>query len=121
MALQIYSSSAVYIGGSLLTENASVAISRRTGAQNVFTVAKGWAGQSPGSRMMEITITEAVPSTSFEFDPGSNMKGLIPVPVAIFAAGKTLTTTGFIDSDDFRHAVNQEAIVDMKISCQFAE
>lgn len=120
MALERYTGSAVYINGSLLTENATVTVDRRTGAQNVLTIQKGFAGQSPGAKMMELTISNAVPAAGFEYDPGDDMDQLRPVSVAVFAASATLTTIGFVDSDTFKHAVNQEAMNDIKLTCEFA-
>lgn len=121
MALEVYSGSALYINGALLVENTTINVDRRTGAQNQMTIQKGFAGQSPGAKMLEISFDNAVPTGDFEYDPGDDMSGLRVVSIALFAAGRTLTTKGFVDSDTFKHAVNGEALLSMKMTCEFAK
>jgi hypothetical protein len=121
MALQIYSSSAVYINNSQLTENASVTVDRESGMQRVLTIAKGFAGVSPGARLAMVTIKNAVPSVGFEFDPGNVMEGLIPVAVSVFAADATFITRGFVEKDTFVHAVNSEATQDITFVCEYGQ
>jgi len=121
MALQEYSSSAVYINNSQLTENASVQVARDAGFQRVLTIAKGFAGVSPGAKLATVTIKGAVPSAGFEFDPGDVMEGLIPVSVAVFAASATFITRGFVEKDTFSHATNGEAMQDIDIICEYGK
>lgn len=114
MALQLYSQAEIYLNGTKLAEEAQVSISRRTNAQPVNTVAKGYAGESPGAAIMEIKVTSAIPAAAFEVNPGQFM-GLISasalqgIEITIFAAGQTLTAKGFIYEDNLSHAVNSEA------------
>ena len=124
--LGTYSQAEVYINGGKLAEEASVTVSRRTNAQNVNTVAKGFAGQSPGAAIIEIKVSNAVPAASFELNPGqfmamSNGSALGVVEVTIFAAGVTLTTKGFITDDNFSHAVNSEAKLEFSVVCSPAD
>lgn len=114
MALQTYSQVEVYLNGAKLAEEAQVTISRRSNAQPVMTVAKGYAGESPGAAMLEIKVTNAIPAAGFEVNPGSFMglvssSALTPVELTFFTAGQTLTTRGFIFEDNLSHAVNSEA------------
>lgn len=121
MSAQLYTSSAVYINSAQLTENASVSIDRDAGFQRVLTIAKGFSGVSPGAKLAMMSISNAVPAAGFEFDPGDVMEGLIPVSVAVFAANSTFITTGFVEKDTFKHAVNQEAMLDISFICQFGK
>jgi hypothetical protein len=107
--LQQYSRAIVYINSSVLSEEASVTIKRSSGSQLVKTVAKGYSGESPGSPMTEITISNAVPAADFELDPGRFINLLEEVEVSIFVAGRTMTVKGFIIDDNFSHAVDSEA------------
>lgn len=107
--LQQYSKAVVYINSSVLSEEASVTIRRTSGSQPVKTVAKGYAGESPGSPMTEITISNAVPAADFELDPGQFINLVSEVEISIFAAGRTMTVKGFIIDDNFSHAVDSEA------------
>ena len=126
MALQLYSMVEVYLNGAKLAEEAQVSISRRTNAQPVNTVAKGYAGESPGAAIMEIKITEAVPAAAFEVNPGQFMglvsaSAITPVELTLFCAGKTLTTKGFIYEDSLSHAVNSEAKIEMSARTEPAD
>ena len=107
--LQQYTKAVVYVNSSVLSEEASVTIKRTSGSQPVKTVAKGYAGESPGSPMTEITVSNAVPSADFELDPGQFINLLEIVELTVFAAGKTMTVKGSIIDDNFSHAVDSEA------------
>lgn len=126
MALQLYSQAEVYINGAKLAEEAQVTISRRTNAQAVNTVAKGFAGVSPGAAVIEFKMTNAVPAATFEVNPGQFMGlssggSLQVVEITAFAAGQTLTTKGFIMDDNFSHAVNSEARLEFTAMCEPAD
>lgn len=120
MALQLYTLASVYINGQLLSEEARVTVDRETKSQEVATVAKGFAGLSPGAAVTNITVENAVPAVGFEKDMSTIMKQLQVVELTIFAAGSTLTSKGFIISDNFSHAVNSESKLDFKFIGEFA-
>ncbi len=104
--LGLYTKGTVYINGKLLAEETEISLKRTSNAQRVNTVAKGFAGLSPGAAIVEGTIQNAVPAVDFEYDPGDNIQGLTVVEITTFAAGNTLTVKAFIESDEFTHAVN---------------
>jgi hypothetical protein len=107
--VQTYTKAVVYVNSNLLTEESNVTVKRESGSNEVKTVAKGYAGESPGAPMTMITVRNAVPSADFEFNPGLNINRSEEVEVSIFAAGKTLTVVGFIISDNFTHGVGNQA------------
>jgi len=107
--VQTYSKAVVYVNSNLLTEESNVTIKRDSGGNAVKTVAKGYAGRSPGAPMTMITVKNAVPSADFEFNPGLNINQTEEVEVTVFAAGKTLTVVGFITNDNFTHGVDAAA------------
>lgn len=121
MATNLYSIASVYINGALLAEETTVGIDRDSKAQEQYTVAKGFAGLSPGSPVTMISLDNAVPSQDFEVNPGQFIKQLQVVEVTVFAAGRTLTSKGFITSDNFGHAVNAEAKISMKFIGEYAD
>lgn len=113
--VQIYSLLYCLVNGKLLTEEASVTLTRSTGSQSVMTVAKGYAGESPGAETVEIDITSAVPAADFEFDAGAVMESLQAVEIGLAGpGGKVLTAKGFIISDSLKHSVNSESTYDFK-------
>lgn len=119
--LQLYSLAYVLVDGAILTEEGSVQVNRATNSQAVNTVAKGYAGESPGAANCEIQVTSAVPSADFEMNPGKYMKGLKEVEIGVLVAGKQLTAKGFIISDSFKHSVNNESSLDFSFRGSFAE
>lgn len=119
--VQRYTKAVVYINGSLLTEESTCTVKRTDGGNTVKTVAKGFAGRSPGAPMTAITVKNAVPSADFEFNPGAFMGNTEEVEVSVFAAGKTLTATGFITSDNFQHGVEAAAELEFEFEGGFAD
>lgn len=120
-SLQLYTAASVYVNGSLLAEEASVQVKRATNSQQVITVAKGYAGESPGAAMCEVTVESAVPADDFELNPGKFMSELAVVEFTIFAAGNTLTFKGFVTEDNFSHAANSESKLSFSARGSFAD
>jgi hypothetical protein len=121
MSLQLYSLCTVYVDGALLAEEVSVSIDRESRAQEVLTVAKGFAGMSPGAAMMMITIDNAVPAAGFELNAGPAMKGLGVKELTLAMAGQTLTSKGFFVKDATSHAVNSESKLNISFVGEFAD
>jgi len=119
--LQLYTLAYVLVDGAILTEEASVTVNRATNSQAVNTVAKGYAGESPGAPSVEIQVSSAVPSSDFELNPGRFMKNLKDVEIGVLVAGKQLTARGFIISDSFKHSVNNESMLDFTFRGGFAD
>jgi len=112
---QTYTKATIYLNSNQLTQETSVTIKRESGSQPVKTVALGYAGESPGSGMTMISVSNAVPTADFEVNPGLFfVKADIPVEISIFAAGKTLTVKGSIFSDNFSHAVDGASKLDFE-------
>lgn len=118
---QLYTLAYCTVDGKLLTEEASVNVNRATNSQAVTTVAKGYAGESPGAPTVEIQVTNAVPAADFELNAGPFMKSLQAVEIGIITAGKQLVAKGFIVSDSFKHSVNSESSYDFSFRGSFAD
>lgn len=121
MSLELYTNALVLVNGSLLTEEQHIRMNRVSGSQPQETVAKGYAGESPGAAKLTMQITNAVPSKDFELNPGQFIKKLTVVEVTIFAAGRSLTTKGFLISDDFDHGTASEAKLDFSFRGEYAD
>ena len=115
----LYSLIYVRINGALLTEEASVRLRRMTNAQVIKTVAKGFAGMSPGAPMAEIALSNAIPAADFEFDAGPAMLALETVEVCLECAGKQAVCKGFITEDGLEHAVDSPSKYDFNIVAKF--
>lgn len=101
----IYTTGAVTVGGSLLTQETEMSVKRSSGSSPVMTVHLGYAGEAPGAPMVEIEVSNAVPAADFEYDMGSAIEGLIPVEISCYVAGRILTTKGQVHEDTFKHGV----------------
>lgn len=121
MSFTQFAKAICYIGPKQLTMETQCSITRTTGSQPVKTVALGYAGESPGSPMGEISIDSAVPSADFELDPGQFMKNLKQATITIFGPNRTLTTDLFIYEDTFTHSVDQESKLSFKGRCQYPD
>lgn len=127
MALESYTLCLVELSspsvpGGLLTEESDITIDRDSRGQEVNTVAKQFAGVSPGAGIMMVDITNAVPSADFEVNPGKFFVKLYEVVQFKFhAAGRTMTTKGFVMRDNFRHGVNKEATLQFHALCEMAD
>lgn len=121
MSTELYTLAEVYWNSRKLCEEASVRVSRDSKAQPVSTVHRGFAGMSPGAKDITISVDNAVPSADFELDPGRHIRDLEPGEIMIVAAGRTLTSKGFITKDDFSHAVNSEAKLSFDFMGQWAD
>ena len=120
-SLNKYTKISIYVNSQLLSQASNITIDRNPALQRVDTIELQFAGVSKGSAYMEISVDNAVPSADFEFDPGSFMLKGQPCEFTFFGAGKTLTTHGFIMSDNFSYAVNSASKLTFKATCRFEE
>ncbi len=123
MALEKYALCLVRIHGLLLIEEQEVTIDRDSRSQEMNTVAKQYAGESPGAGIMTIDVVEAVPALEFELNWGTHFVKLQDeVEIQLEKpGGESLTTTGFIIKDNFRHGVNSPAHVSCHIRATLAD
>lgn len=121
-SVQLYSLLYVTIDSALCTEEASVTINRATNSQAVNTVAKGYAGESPGAPTIEIQVMNAIPAAGFEFNAGKKMKTLTPAEIGVIGpGGQQLKAKGFIISDSIKHSVNSESQYDFNFRGAFED
>jgi hypothetical protein len=116
-----YALALVYLEEGLLAQEAKVTIRRSSGSNPVMTTALGWAGDSPGAPMMEIDVSNAVPSDDFEFDPGPFIQGVKRCRIRIELPGRKLSTICQIYEDNFDHAVNGAATLEFRCRAQMAQ
>lgn len=122
MAGPKYALCLVRLNGRLLVEETEVTVDRDSRSQEMNTVALDYAGESPGAGIMTIDIVNAVPALAFEVDFGThfvNLQDQVEVQLEK-PGGETLTTTGTIIKDNFRHGVNAPAHVSCHIRARLA-
>lgn len=108
--LQLYAMLFFGAEGTLLAEEHQITQVRHSNATRVNTTAKGFAGMSPGSPIIEIDVGNAVPQAGFEFDMGQKIAGLIPVAFQVLGpGGKSVRGQGFVYEDTLTHGVSKEA------------
>ena len=110
------------MNGALLLEELKFSMSRTTNSQAVTTVAKGYAGESPGGPMAEIDVDNAIPAAGMEFDAGPFMASLTPIEVAcIGPGGKRCKVKGFPIGDTIEHATNQPGAYRFKMRAPMSQ
>jgi hypothetical protein len=119
--LKLYSNCDVFINGSLLAEEASVTVEKKSGLNPVFTVAIGLAGMTQGAATAEISIESAVPSADFEFNPDGFMLVGEVVDFRAVMANRETNCKGFITDATYSHSVNDASKLSMKLLCRFSE
>jgi hypothetical protein len=118
---QLYTLIYVLADSALLSEEASVSMSRETGSSPAKTVAKGYAGETPGAPMSELQVSNMVPAAGMEFDAGMNMKKMKPIEMGLLSHGKQITFKGFIVSDSIKHSASGDAGYDFTVRGVFSE
>lgn len=109
MSTKLYTDIPIYVDGALATEHNKVQIERDSGNQEVFTVARGFAGVSPGAMTMKITVTQAIPAAGFENNLGAKMAARTPVEFSAFVAGKKITQKMYVMSDSVSGGANEKS------------
>lgn len=106
---------------SLLSEEASVSLDRSTNSSAANTVAKGYAGETPGAAMCQLQVGNMVPAAGIEFNAGKYMGKMIPVEMGLLSHGQQLQFKGFIIGDSIKHSVNGDAGYDFTVRGAFAD
>ena len=119
--LEQYANAYLTLNSTLVSEATSVTVRRMSGSSDVVTMAKGYAGESPGAKRLEIDVESAVPTADFEIDPGKYMKYDESVEIGIIIAGRQLKTRGYILEDSIRYAANAEAALSFKFRGKYAD
>ena len=119
--LQTYATSLVYVNSSLLAEESSVTINRNTNSQQMITLHGGYAGESSGAEIVNVTVQSNIPSSGFEFDPGQFMLGSRYVEFDIRIGSETIAFEGQITSDNFAHAVGSSAALSFSARGKFSK
>lgn len=117
--MALYTNARMEINSTLMLQVTSLEVTRNSGAIDQHTMPLGWAGESPGSPMMNIRADNAVPSAGLEFDAGVYMASLTEVSVTIYLDNQTLTTRGIINQDTLRKGVDQNASYSFEMKAKF--
>ncbi len=119
--LQLYSGAFVLINGTLLAQEASVTIEKKSDLKPIFTLGAGFAGMSLGAGTAEVTIDNAVPSVDFEFHPDIYLRTGDVVEIGIVMASRQSVFKGFITDATYSHSVNDASKLSMKLLCRFSD
>ena len=95
---QVYDQVYVFKDGGLLQENVSIEITLEGDDQDVMTIAKGFAGQSPSPKKVMATLNNVCPPKGQEVDAfeASLLSTVVTMKFQFAASGKSLTSKGFI-------------------------
>ncbi len=98
MGVSIYDQIYPSINGVLLSEATTVKLEYEGDDQDILTLAKGWAGQTPAPRSIKVTIDEFVPRTGFEFDFIKKYLNseIVTLGLQFGGSGVKMTSDGFL-------------------------
>lgn len=119
--LRLYTNAFVVVDGSLLAQETSVSIEKKSNGSPTFTLASGLAGVSLGAGTVEISIENAVPTHDFEFNPDVLMRIGAAVEVGVVMASRQSVFKGFITDATYSHAVNDSAKLSIKLICRYTD
>lgn len=119
--LQLYSPAFLTIDGTILTQETTISVEKKSGLNPVYTVALGFAGMSQGATTCEVSVDNAVPSSDFEFSPDKYMRTGQVVEIGIIMANRQMTAKGFITDATYSHSVNEASKLSMKIMTRFSD
>ncbi len=114
---QKYAKGAIFLDGTPLAECTKISVKHTSGANDVNTLAKGRAGESPGVQSSMVTLGSAVPVVGREYDFLKALQNGTLVQVALFRAGKKITGEGFLREFDEDYDVNSASADNVTISC----
>jgi hypothetical protein len=132
-ATNLYTRVSVYINGNLLSQEASVKLTRSAGLLPVHTTQLGFAGVTQGSPELHIEIDEMIPVAGFELNSDTGQfqgggpqgtPGSAPQVVTLtlkLDSGQTLTSDGFIMGDSLSHAVNAETKMNLTFMGEWSD
>lgn len=83
----------VRVNGELLAENLEVDVTLESDIARVLTIAKGFAGITPGSPVVMIKFKQAVPISGMEFDFFNSLLNSIPVELEVQLGGSGSSLT----------------------------
>lgn len=106
---QKYTSVDLFIKGGKQLEAETVDIDFSSGAKKNYTIAKGLAGATEGPRECSIKVSSAIPVLGLEFDFVKEIDAGNFNEFTIYAAGKTMTFSGHIDSGSLSFASQNES------------
>jgi len=110
------------VDGAIQLQVHNIRVGRSTGSQAVKTLGLGYAGESPGAAMVEISVDAAVPAGGFEFQAGAKMQSLIQTALYVLGpAVQTLKAQGQITSDEFKQAVDSPAVYTFSLRGPFVD
>lgn len=113
MAAEIYGQMLASLNGALATEATTVSTALENTDQDVLTLAKGWAGQTPSPQKRVTKITAMVPIAGFEFDYEQKEldKEVVVLGLQLLGSGKKCEAEGFLRNVSIEAGVGQNLSV----------
>ena len=111
----LYTNAYTTLDSAVLSEVTEVGINKNPNLNVVSTLAKGFGGVNLGAAVCEITLSSAIPSADFEFNPDPYMVIGKLVTVGVVMANRQMATKMFITEADYKAGVNQAASLMIKL------
>tara|TARA_B100001123_G_C15073043_1_gene932381 strand:+ start:313 stop:690 length:378 start_codon:yes stop_codon:yes gene_type:complete len=113
MATQIYDQAYIFLNGQLLAEATSVESSIENQDQDVMTLVKGFAGQtpSPKKRTTRCDNVQTVAGFEFDFEQKEIDSEVVELKVQLGGSGLSAVSNGFIRNVSISSGVGQTMTV----------
>lgn len=113
---QVYDQILMAVNGQILGEAESVEVRNENTSQDVLTLVKGFAGETPGPDKLVCSVSSFLPSSGqeFAFDKAEQLHAIYTVSFIQRSGSKKLTSTGFFRNFRASAGVGQNSKVDVE-------
>ncbi len=115
MATQTYTEMFAFADGKLLAEAVTITLDHKNNAQPVHTIAKGFAGMSPGANETSIKVSNVHPRVGVEFNAVESLQSLGLVDWVFVRGAKKVKCKGYITDVSESAGVNKESTYDFTV------
>jgi hypothetical protein len=110
MGTELYSQGQIFADGQLVADATTVKLDFNTNDNPVFTLAKGFAGITPGAGQTGVSIDQAIPRAGYDYDWFQRAVGRTPVEIVAWRGSKKMNIKGFIQTIGEQLGVNQTSV-----------
>jgi hypothetical protein len=107
MSMGVYDQVFQYINGALLAENTTITLALEGQDQDVMTIVKGFAGQTPGPQKVVASCDNVIPTSGFEVNTWNKQLNSekVEMKFQFGGSGVSLVSEGFLRGNQIEGGV----------------
>lgn len=117
MATDLYTQGLIFVDGILAADCTEFSVDYDTQNNPVFTIAKGFAGITPGAGQTKVSISTAVPRAGYEIDYFKRALDNTPVEFIGWRGSSKYSFKGFLLTIGEKHGVNSASTASIEAIC----